>query len=116
MNAVNGSAVEDAGSALKRRCAITISADHPAFAGHFPGRPIVPGVVLLDEVARAIAAAMALGPAPLWRVDRVKFLLPALPGDLLTLEWEPTAAGQFSFAIDCAGKPVARGTLRHAPP
>lgn len=101
---------------MKRRCAIAISANHPAFAGHFPGRPIVPGVVLLDEAARAIAAAMALGPAPLWRVDRVKFLLPALPGDLLTLEWEPTATGQFSFAIDCAGKPVARGTLRHAPP
>ena len=77
---------------------------------------MVPGVVLLDEVARAIAAAMALGPAPLWRVDRVKFLLPALPGDLLTLEWEPTAAGRFSFDIDCAGKPVARGTLHHAPP
>jgi 3-hydroxyacyl-[acyl-carrier-protein] dehydratase len=115
-NAVSDSAIEHAGPLMKRRCAITISANHPALAGHFPGRPIVPGVVLLDEAAHAIAAAMALEPATLWRADRVKFLLPAPPGDLLILEWEPTAGGKFSFAIECAGKPVAKGTLHQAPP
>jgi|HigsolmetaAR202D_1030399.scaffolds.fasta_scaffold00150_24 3-hydroxymyristoyl/3-hydroxydecanoyl-(acyl carrier protein) dehydratase len=33
---------------------IVVAADHPSLPGHFPGRPIVPGVVLLDEVWNAI--------------------------------------------------------------
>jgi 3-hydroxymyristoyl/3-hydroxydecanoyl-(acyl carrier protein) dehydratase len=33
-----------------------VPADHPSLAGHFPGRPIVPGVALLDLVVEAIAA------------------------------------------------------------
>ena len=31
-----------------------VAADHPALPGHFPGRPIVPGVVILDHVQQAI--------------------------------------------------------------
>ena len=38
----------------------TIAPDHPAFAGHFPGTPILPGVVLLDSALQAIAAATGL--------------------------------------------------------
>lgn len=37
-----------------------VPADHPSLAGHFPGRPIVPGVVLLDLIYEAIAAARAV--------------------------------------------------------
>jgi 3-hydroxymyristoyl/3-hydroxydecanoyl-(acyl carrier protein) dehydratase len=101
---------------MKHRCALTIAANHPAFDGHFPGRPILPGVVLLDEAVRAIAAALALEAASLWRVGTVKFLQPALPGDALTLEWEPTAAGELRFTIARAGRPLAKGTLQHTPP
>ena len=32
---------------------VTIAAEHPALAGHFPGAPILPGVLLLDEMVRA---------------------------------------------------------------
>ena len=36
--------------------ALAIAADHPAFAGHFPGRPLLPGVALLSEVLEAVLA------------------------------------------------------------
>lgn len=56
----------------------TIPADHPALPGHFPGQPIVPGVVLLDRVIEAIEASH--GPLPPLRLPQVKFLQPLLPG------------------------------------
>ena len=36
---------------------VTIGAEHPALAGHFPGAPILPGVLLLDEMLREIGRA-----------------------------------------------------------
>lgn len=56
----------------------TIPADHPALPGHFPGQPIVPGVVLVDRVIEAIEAGQ--GPLPPLRLPQVKFLQPLLPG------------------------------------
>jgi len=55
-----------------------IDAGHPSLPGHFPGNPVVPGVVLLDRVAAAIERA---GAGPLRRIAAVKFLAPVLPGD-----------------------------------
>jgi 3-hydroxyacyl-[acyl-carrier-protein] dehydratase len=55
----------------------TVAADHPCLPGHFPGRPIVPGVVVLEHVLAAIEAQHgALGPL---RMPQVKFLQPLLP-------------------------------------
>ena len=38
----------------------TVPLDHPAFAGHFPGKPILPGVVLLDVALQTIAGASGI--------------------------------------------------------
>ncbi len=99
----------------RHRCPLIIAADHPAFAGHFPGRPILPGVVLLDEAARAIGLALGLGVDSPWRVDRLKFLRPALPGDRLILEWEPLAGAKLGFGIERAGQPLAKGIIELSP-
>jgi 3-hydroxymyristoyl/3-hydroxydecanoyl-(acyl carrier protein) dehydratase len=61
-----------------------IPADHPSLPGHFPGRPIVPGVVLLDRVIEAIESSS--GPLPPLRLPQVKFLMPLLPGQTATVE------------------------------
>lgn len=68
----------------------TIATDHPSLAGHFPGRPLVPGVVLLDRVLEAIEVAHgALGPL---RLPQVKFLQPLLPGEEARVELESVGA------------------------
>ena len=75
--------------------ALNIAADHPAFAGHFPGQPLLPGVVLLAEVLEAVlrepALAERIGTAP--RIAAVKFLAPVRPGAQLMLQLEASARG-----------------------
>ena len=60
----------------------TIDADHPALPGHFPGHPVVPGVVILSYV---FAALSELAPR-IGGIRRLKFLQPVLPGQTLRLE------------------------------
>ena len=58
----------------------SIPADHPSLPGHFPGRPIVPGVVLLERVLDAIEVLHGPLATPL-RLPQVKFAQPLLPGE-----------------------------------
>ncbi|KAB7770568.1 beta-hydroxyacyl-ACP dehydratase [Xanthomonas maliensis] len=57
--------------------------DHPCLPGHFPGQPIVPGVVVLDHVLQAIEARHGAR-APV-RLPQVKFVQPLLPGQTATV-------------------------------
>jgi len=89
----------------------TIDARHPALAGHFPGSPVLPGVVLLDETVRVIEQAQG-GGTMRWTVGAAKFLKPVQPGETLTLEHEPLPNGSIRFAVSSGGRPVAAGVLR----
>lgn len=53
-------------------------------AGHYPGFPIMPGVLLVDAVRQAAGAAHGTD-LRLCRIDRARFALPSLPGDVLEL-------------------------------
>lgn len=97
---------------MSQTASIRVAPDHPALAGHFPGRPILPGVVLLDEAAQHIAGVLSLGAEPRWEISRLKFLRPALPGDRLDLSWSTTATGAIRFRIDRDGEVLAEGVLR----
>ena len=69
-----------------------VSANEPFFSGHFPGRPIMPGVLILEAVAQA-AGVWVLVVEPELRgrgiallgVDKARFRRPVVPGDILRL-------------------------------
>lgn len=66
-----------------------VPADHPCLPGHFPGRPIVPGVVLLEQVIAAIQAVHGMQES--LRLPQVKFLQPLLPGEVARVELDGVA-------------------------
>lgn len=84
--------------------------DHAAFAGHFPGNPIVPGVLLLDESLRSIAAACGVAMTEC-TVLAAKFLSPARPGEDLHLQFAPAGGGRVSFTIRAPDRMVAVGSF-----
>ena len=73
-----------------------IEPDHPSLPGHFPGRPLVPGVVLLDRVVAAIEAAQ--GPLGPLRLPQVTFMQPLLPGEQACVELDG-AAPRWRFRV-----------------
>ncbi len=73
-----------------------VTMNEPFFTGHFPGRPVMPGVLILEALAQAAAllAMMSLGPEQrgkltyLMGIDGARFRRPVVPGDRLELHVE----------------------------
>jgi 3-hydroxyacyl-[acyl-carrier-protein] dehydratase len=84
--------------------ALRVPATHPSLPGHFPGNPIVPGVVLLDRVA----AALEKNGARLARIGVVKFLTPLKPDEDATLAIARDGM-RVTFRIERGGTPILRG-------
>jgi acyl-CoA synthetase (AMP-forming)/AMP-acid ligase II len=85
----------------------TVPADHPALQGHFPGNPIVPGVVLLE----LIEALLAGHGYRVRECAQVKFLVPVAPLSRLALRVEVTRRASARFAIDTADKSAVVGSF-----
>ncbi|HWQ61209.1 MAG TPA: 3-hydroxyacyl-ACP dehydratase FabZ [Negativicutes bacterium] len=73
---------------LKKAVGIkNVTANEQFFQGHFPGKPIMPGVLLLEAMAQVGGVAMLYGEefsgklAVFAGIDRVKFRRPVVPGD-----------------------------------
>ena len=90
--------------------ALQIAQDHAAFAGHFPGFPILPGAALLDVVLHEIARARSID-LRRWSVAAAKFLATVRPGDALTLEHSASGDTTIRFVIRTATRVVASGML-----
>jgi 3-hydroxyacyl-[acyl-carrier-protein] dehydratase len=111
--------VREAVPGAKALCVKQFTGAEDFFRGHFPGDPLVPGVILTEALAQAsgIAAGRA-GSKKSYRLSAVKlmkFPRPARPGEEILLEAEKTgeAGGLLQFQV-CArvgGEPVAEGVI-----
>ncbi len=72
----------------------TIQPDHPALPGHFPGHPVVPGVVILSHIFDLVAQNQ---PQAISGIRRLKFLQQVLPGQTLRLEIALPLEGRVAF-------------------
>jgi 3-hydroxymyristoyl/3-hydroxydecanoyl-(acyl carrier protein) dehydratase len=88
-----------------------IRANHPSLPGHFPGTPLVPGVVILDEVLAALVE---------WREDwqltgirSVKFLVPLKPEQPFTIGFSLSddRAGEVNFCCRIDDRLIVEGRL-----
>ncbi len=91
-------------------CPIGFAADHPAFAGHFPGMPILPGALLLDETLRIIEMDLNLDLTH-WQLTAAKFLDSVRPGDALLVEHTDILDGGIRFAVRLGDRSALAGTL-----
>jgi len=91
-----------------------IRANHPTLPGHFPGAPLVPGVVILDEVLAALIE---------WRQDSqltgirlVKFLAPLTPGQAFTISFSAKneRAAEINFCCRTGDRVIVEGRLEVA--
>lgn len=84
---------------------IQIPVDHPAFPGHFPGNPLLPGVLILDLVVDTYES-------PVNGISIAKFLKPVSPGDVLNISIDELTNGAARFKVTCATDLICEGQLR----
>jgi len=85
---------------------LVVPLNHPCYDGHFPERPILPGVVLLELVVGQ------LGRGAPHAIPGVKFQRALAPGETFTLHWRD-GGERVSFRCESAGEPVAEGTIEY---
>jgi len=102
-----------------------VSANEPHFQGHFPGRPIMPGVLILEAMAQA-AGVLVFSAEDMAEkrdrllyyyvgIDNARFKKPVVPGDQLeidvTIERTLRGIGKFTCLARVAGAVVAEATI-----
>lgn len=107
--------------AVGKKC---VSFNEPYFAGHFPGNPVMPGVLIMEALAQVGAVVILDLPenkgktAYFAGIDNAKFKQMVLPGDVLMLETTiikrkgPIGVGEAVATVD--GKVVAKAQLTFA--
>ena len=114
--------VEELEPGLRCVAWMSVKANDPIFAGHFPTRPILPGVLIIEAVGQTAAVMMAsaastgaIGDALLAAVNRFKFLKPVTPGQNVRIETAKlTQVGPMIYISGTAsvdGTIVANGEL-----
>jgi 3-hydroxyacyl-[acyl-carrier-protein] dehydratase len=105
-----------------------VTINEPYFAGHFPHRPVMPGVIILEALAQAtgLLAFATVGSKPdantlyyFVGIDKARFKKPVEPGDVLTLKvkLKRTLKGVWCFdtVAEVDGRVVAKAEIMAAP-
>ena len=104
--------VEELESGVRAVAKKAVSFNEPYFAGHFPGNPVMPGVLIIEALAQT--GAVAILSQPEWKgktayfagINHAKFKQKVVPGDVLTLETEiikvkgPLGIGKATAYVD----------------
>ena len=116
--------VEELEAGVRAVAKKNVTFNEPYFAGHFPGNPVMPGVLIIEALAQT--GAVAILSQPEWRgktayfagINQAKFKQKVLPGDTLILETEiikvkgPIGVGKATAYVD--GKAVCMAELTFA--
>jgi len=99
-----------------------VTVNEPQFSGHFPGFPVMPGVLIIEAMAQ-VAGVLVATLAPHTRgklmflasVEEAKFRKPVVPGDQLRIEMKmlrlKTTVAKMQGVATVDGQPVAEATL-----
>lgn len=106
---INGGVSEENRTGRFIRCIKNVTINEQFFPGHFPGKPIMPGVLVIEAMAQACAllAARPVPPGVLqWDFfivgcDEARFRKPVGPGDTLELKCTLERERQRIIAFDC---------------
>ena len=94
------------GQSARARKSVTVN--EPYFQGHFPGYPVMPGVLVLEalvQLSTFLAASSGLPvPNAIRTLDSVRFKRQVIPGDVLKLETTRQADGQFDVRASVDGE------------
>ena len=90
---------------------LTITKDHPALSGHFPGHPVVPGVVVLDEVIETLKQRYG-DSLIVTGLPAVKLSSPLKPEELLRITIESEDRETAAFTCRVGSRLVASGSIR----
>ncbi len=93
---------------------LQFAVNHPSGAGHFPGNPIIPGALLLDEVLTCIATDLDIDGSA-WRVKSAKFPQSVRPGDTVHINYTRAANGEIRFECTVANSKVMSGIASSHP-
>ena len=87
----------------------TVQADHPSLQGHFPGNPVVPGVVILNEIVRRVEQTFMSQTVA--GINYIKFIKPLRSDIEVELRFDEGKTGVVSFACEGNESVIVKGQL-----
>lgn len=95
---------------MERSDTYTIPSTHPAIPGHFPGNPVVPGVLILERVKQSVVALSGI--ATVEGFPQVKFVSPLRPDEPFVVCVASGGPGIYAFECHRDGELMCTGRIK----